>query len=67
MGDVKLEEGIFLGYSKNSRAYRVYNNRFGTVMETINVVVNDFELIAKQTNDEDDEAPKVTGFSYCSY
>ena len=25
--DAKLEKGIFLGYSQNSRAYRVFNNR----------------------------------------
>ncbi|KAA0036891.1 putative mitochondrial protein [Cucumis melo var. makuwa] len=29
-------------------------------METINVVVNYFELTNKQTDDEDDKAPKVT-------
>jgi hypothetical protein len=30
-----------LGYSTNSRAYRVYNTRTETVMESINVVIND--------------------------
>ncbi|TYK09577.1 putative mitochondrial protein [Cucumis melo var. makuwa] len=30
------------------------------VMETINVVVNDFEYTSKQTDDDDDLAPKVT-------
>jgi hypothetical protein len=39
--DPKSEEGIFLGYSTNSRAYRVYNSRTKVVMESINVIIND--------------------------
>lgn len=39
--DSKSDEGIFLGYSKNSRAYRVYNSRTRVMMESINVVVDD--------------------------
>jgi len=39
--DPKSDEGIFLGYSTNSRAYKVYNTRTKTVMESINVVIDD--------------------------
>jgi len=39
--DPKSDEGIFLGYSTNSRAYRVYNNMTQVVMESINVVIDD--------------------------
>jgi len=39
--DPKKDEGIFLGYSTNSRAYRVFNSKTKTVMESINVVIND--------------------------
>jgi len=39
--DPKNDEGIFLGYSTNSRAYKVYNNRTQVVMEFINVVTDD--------------------------
>jgi hypothetical protein len=39
--DPKSDEGIFLGYSINSKAYRVYNSKTKVVMESINVVVND--------------------------
>ena len=39
--DAKSDEGIFLGYSTNSRAYRVYNKRTKMVMESINVVIDD--------------------------
>ncbi|KAK2402491.1 cysteine-rich RECEPTOR kinase [Trifolium repens] len=40
--DPKSDEGIFLGYSTNSRAYRVFNNRTKTMMESINVVIKDY-------------------------
>jgi len=39
--DPKSDEGIVMGYSTNSRAYRVYNNRTQVVMEPINVVIDD--------------------------
>jgi hypothetical protein len=39
--DPKSDEGIFLGYFTNSRAYRVFKNRTQVVMESINVVVDD--------------------------
>jgi hypothetical protein len=42
--DTKSDEGIFLGYSTNSRAYRVFNKRTETMMESINVVVDDGEV-----------------------
>ena len=38
----KIDKGVFLGYSINSRAYRVFNLRTKTIMESINVVVDDF-------------------------
>lgn len=37
----KSDEGIFLGYSSNSRAYHVYNKRTKMVMELIDVVIDD--------------------------
>ena len=49
--DAKSDEGIFLGYSTNSRAYRVYNKRTKTVMESINVVIDD--TISKKGIDND--------------
>ena len=39
--DPKSEEGIFLGYSTNNRAYRVYNSRTETMMESVNFVIDD--------------------------
>jgi len=45
--DPKSDEGIFVGYSTNSKAYRVYNNITQAVMESINVVIDD---VAKETS-----------------
>ena len=39
--DAKSDEGIFLGYSTTSQAYRVFNKRTKTVMESINVEIDD--------------------------
>jgi hypothetical protein len=39
--DPKSDEGIFLGYSTNNRAYRVYSTKTEIVMESINVVIDD--------------------------
>ena len=40
--DSKSYEIVFLGYSNNSRAYRVYNMRTQTIMESVNIVVANF-------------------------
>jgi len=39
--DPKSDEGIFLGYFTNSRAYGLFNSKTKAVMESINVVIND--------------------------
>ena len=40
--DSRSDKGIFLGYSSTSKAYRVYNKRIIKVMETVNVVIDEF-------------------------
>ena len=47
--DPKSDEGIFLGYSTNSRAYRFFNSRIKVMTESINVIIDD-----KGWNDEED-------------
>ena len=39
--DSRSNEGIFLGYSSTSKAYRVYNKRIMKLMETVNVVIDE--------------------------
>jgi hypothetical protein len=50
--DSKSDEGIFLGYSTNSRAYRVFNKRTEIVMESINVVIDDEEVERLSSREE---------------
>ena len=55
--DAKSDEGIFLGYFTSSRAYRVYNKRTKTVMESINVKIDD--AITKVEMVDDGEGPST--------
>lgn len=56
--DPKSDEGIFLGYSINSRAYRVYNKHTKMMMESINVVIND--TLEENKEDQDDVSLQQT-------
>lgn len=56
--DTKSDEWIFLGYSQNNRVDRVFNKRTKTVIETINVIVNDNEKSSHKCLD-DDKLPYV--------
>lgn len=51
--DPKRDEGIFLGYFTNSRAYRVFNSRTIVMMEFIDILVDD-STIEKWTNVDED-------------
>ena len=55
--DAKSDEGIFLGYSTTSRAYRVFNKRTKTVMESINVKIDDALTKVEMINDG--EGPSI--------
>jgi hypothetical protein len=53
--DAKSDEGIFLGYSMNSKAYRVYNKRSLTIEESMHVVFDEVDsLLTKNIDDDDD-------------
>ena len=55
--DAKSDEGIFLGYSTTSRAYRPFNKRTKTVMESINVKIDDALTKVEMINDG--EGPSI--------
>ena len=60
--DAKSDKGYFLGYSSTSRAYRVYNLRTKTIMESSNVVINDevcLEAHSKNTASIQDKLMEV--------
>ena len=44
--DSTSDKGVFLRYSPNNRAYRVYKKRSKTVMESADVVVNDLGIVS---------------------
>ena len=50
------DEGVFQGYSLNSQAYRVYNKRTQTIMESVNMIVDDQESDSSNIRGEDAEA-----------
>ncbi|XP_073137874.1 uncharacterized protein [Henckelia pumila] len=47
--DSKSDNCLFLGYALNSRAYRVFNLRTRTIMESINVVFDDYADLKGKT------------------
>ena len=49
--DAKSDEGIFLGYSTSGRAYGVYNKRTKTVMESINVKIDEATTKVEMVDD----------------
>ncbi|KAJ9560566.1 hypothetical protein OSB04_005726, partial [Centaurea solstitialis] len=55
---VKSDEAIFISYSKNSIAYRVYNKRTKMVMESSNVK---FDPYAEMASEHDSSEPGLTG------
>ena len=54
---LKVMKGIFLEYSTNSQAQRVYNKCTKTVMESVNVVIDD--TISKKDIDDDGGGPTL--------
>ena len=53
--DLKADEGIFVGYSLTTKAYRVYNLRTRTVMESIQVSFNDKKITGLEDADDHDK------------
>ena len=56
--DAKSDECIFLGYSTTSRSYRVFNKKTKTVMESINVKINDAITKVGMVDDEERSSTK---------
>ena len=56
--NARSDEGIFLGYSTTSQAYKVYNKRTKTVMESINVEIDDDITKVEMVDDEERPSSK---------
>ena len=57
--DAKSDEGIFLGYSLNSKAYRIYNKRTMTIEESIHVAFDETNHDKARRDDLDDISEKL--------
>jgi len=58
--DSKADEGIFLGYSSHSHAYRAYNKRTVLIEETVHITFDETnqKVQNKSQNSADDEEAK---------
>ena len=50
--DAKSDEGIFLGYSSVSKAFRIFNKRTLAIEESIHVVFNEISDLKKNDFEE---------------
>jgi hypothetical protein len=55
--DAKSDEDIFLGYSSNSKAYRVFNKRTMVVDESMHVVFDEANPFYIKNNCDDEPNP----------
>nr|GEU28962.1 hypothetical protein [Tanacetum cinerariifolium] len=55
----KGDIGFFIGYSANSIAYKVYNQRTKKIMETMNVTFDELSAMAFEQNSLRPEAPRT--------
>ena len=53
------DKGVFLNYSLNSYAYIVYNSRTQTIMESINVVTDDYNDVLGVSNEDEIYGPII--------
>jgi transposase InsO family protein len=59
--DAKADEGIFLGYSSSSKAFRIYNKRTMTIEESVHVTFD--ETNPKNIVENDDDIAEIWGNS----
>lgn len=58
--DSKSDEGMFLGYSESSMAYRIFNKRSCAVVESVNVVFDDLTVSNKGNRKSDSDSETET-------
>ena len=50
--ELRVDEGIFLGYSSKSKVYKCYNKRTKTMVDSVDVHVNE-QIDLPKRNDDD--------------
>ena len=58
--DAKADEGIFLGYSTSSKAYRVFNKRTLVVEESVHVVFDESNTPMRKEDEDIVDLDKLT-------
>ena len=53
--DLKSDEGMLLRYSRNNRDYKVLNKRSKTIMESVNVALDDQGITSIELRKDDAE------------
>ena len=61
--DAKADEGIFLGYSLHSKAYRIYNKRTMNIEESIHVSFDESNVISPRKDVLDDVSDRRDTYS----
>jgi len=68
--DEKADHGIFIGYSLNSHAYRIYNKRLKTVEESVHVVFDEVDhksiQVSKNSTKEDEQNINLEKLDCCA-
>jgi len=68
--DEKADHGIFIGYSLNSHAYRIYNKRLMSVEESVHVVFDEVDRksiqISKNSAEEDEQNISLEKLNICA-
>jgi len=68
--DEKVDLGIFIGYSLNSYAYRIYNKRLMAIEESVHVVFDEVDhksiQVSKNSTEEDEQNINMEKLDCCS-
>ena len=57
--DHRSDEGVFVGYSSSSKAYRIFNKRTQCIEESIHVVFDEYGSLKNDRSNNDDDVMKL--------
>ncbi|MUG03595.1 hypothetical protein ECC01_21705, partial [Bacillus tequilensis] len=57
--DPRSDEGVFVGYSSSSKAYRIFNKRTQCIEESIHVVFDENGILKNDGSNDDDDVLKM--------
>ena len=57
--DPRSDEGVFVGYSSSSKAYKIFNKRTQCIEESIHVVFDEYGSLKNDRSNNDDDVMKL--------